>query len=372
MEPRPSQAELEELGLFDPAAPDAADRSLLLNWAFDLGATLDELVRAHQTRTDSLGALLVDLVLRPPGPTEDLAAFAAGSGLDADLVRRLWLALGLPDSDISPVRVTPDAAVALRFFAGMAPFFGEDATFGVARVLGSSMARLSEALSGAFRMSVEVPSRSAGTSYHEVAGQTTAVVRDRIPPFVDAMAAVFRRHLVNVSYQMWSPDAENAAVTLQRTVCFADLVGSTEALRALSIREMAELVRRFEEQVWDLVSAAGGRVVKLIGDEAMFVLDDPVRACQVGMDLIETSGHPVRIGMTHGTVVGLYGDYYGEVVILAARLVSAAAPSTLVVSQSIRDRVDADFTLESLGPLELKGFADPTPAYRVMPLGKRR
>ena len=131
-------------------------------------------------------------------------------------------------------------------------------------------------------------------------------------------------------------------------------------------------MRRFEEQVWDLVSAAGGRVVKLIGDEAMFVLDDPVRACQVGMDLIETSGHPVRIGMTHGTVVGLYGDYYGEVVILAARLVSAAAPSTLVVSQSIRDRVDADFTLESLGPLELKGFADPTPAYRVMPLGKRR
>jgi adenylate cyclase len=254
----------------------------------------------------------------------------------------------------------------------MTPFFGEEATFGVARVLGSSMARLSEALTGAFRMSVEVPSRTAGTSYHQVVEQTTAVVRDRIPPFLDAMAAVFRRHLVNVSYQMWSPDAENAAVTLQRTVCFADLVGSTEALRASSIREMAELVRRFEEQVWDLVSAAGGRVVKLIGDEAMFVLDHPARACQVGMDLIETSGHPVRIGMAHGTVVGLYGDYYGEVVILAARLVSSAAPSTLVVSQSIRDRIDSDFTCESLGPLELKGFADPSPAYRITPLGKRR
>jgi len=372
MEPLPSQAELEELGLFDPAGPDAADLSLLLDRAFELGATLDELVRAHHVRADSLGALLLDLVMRPPGPTEDLAAFAAGSGLDADLVRRLWLALGLPDSEVSPVRVTPDAAAALRFFAGMTPFFGEEATFGVARVLGSSMARLSEALTGAFRMSVEVPSRTAGTSYHQVVEQTTAVVRDRIPPFLDAMAAVFRRHLVNVSYQMWSPDAENAAVTLQRTVCFADLVGSTEALRASSIREMAELVRRFEEQVWDLVSAAGGRVVKLIGDEAMFVLDHPARACQVGMDLIETSGHPVRIGMAHGTVVGLYGDYYGEVVILAARLVSSAAPSTLVVSQSIRDRIDSDFTCESLGPLELKGFADPSPAYRITPLGKRR
>lgn len=117
--------------------------------------------------------------------------------------------------------------------------------------------------------------------------------------------------------------------------------------------------------MWDLVSVAGGRVVKLIGDEAMFVLEDPSQACQVGLSLIETSSHPVRIGMAQGTVVGLYGDYYGETVNLAARLVGSAMPSTVLVSEALRDQVGADFTFEAVEPLILKGFADPIPAYRV-------
>ena len=85
---------------------------------------------------------------------------------------------------------------------------------------------------------------------------------------------------------------------------------------------MANILRRFEEQVWDLVSASDGRVVKLIGDEAMVIFEQPADACRVGLDLIERSAHPVRVGMAHGTVVNLYGDFYGETVNLAARLVN--------------------------------------------------
>ena len=99
------------------------------------------------------------------------------------------------------------------------------------------------------------------------------------------------------------------------------------------------MVRRFEEQVWDLVTRAGGRVVKLIGDEAMFVVEDVARACDVGLAFVEASPHPVRVGLACGPVVGLYGDYYGETVNLAARLVRAATPSTLVVSESVRERM---------------------------------
>lgn len=150
---------------------------------------------------------------------------------------------------------------------------------------------------------------------------------------------------------------------------FADLVGSTEVLRALSVKEMAEMVRRFEEQVWDLVSRAGGRVVKLIGDEAMFVVDDPGRACEVGLGLVEASPHPVRVGLAHGPVVQLYGDYYGETVNLAARLVRSATPSTLLVSQTVRDFVREAFTFQSFDPLVLKGFAEPVPVYGVQRAG---
>jgi class 3 adenylate cyclase len=125
------------------------------------------------------------------------------------------------------------------------------------------------------------------------------------------------------------------------------------------------MVRRFEEQVWDLVSASGGRVVKLIGDEAMLVFAEPSQACRVGLDLIDVSEHPVRIGMAHGTVVSLYGDYYGETVNLAARLVTRADPSTLLVSQGVRDRAGSGLVFDALGSVVLKGFPDPVPVFQA-------
>ena len=50
---------------------------------------------------------------------------------------------------------------------------------------------------------------------------------------------------------------------------------------------------------------------------------------------------------------------------LAARLVRAATPSTLLVSKTVRDRARAAFTFQPLGPLVLKGFAEPAPVYGV-------
>jgi class 3 adenylate cyclase len=360
---RPDRAELERLGLFDPAANDAADQLRLLTRAFELGATVDEVRRA--SRIFGLGPLILDLAMRPAGETQDLDAFAERSDLDADLVHRLWLALGLPEPGTLPVRVTPDAAAALRLIAAMTTPLGEDVVLALARVVGSSVARMTEALSGAFRVGIEVPQRMTGVAYPQVVDDYTTVVRDLLPAFLEALEAVFRRHLVVVSYQLWSTDEDRAAVTLERTVGFADLVGSTDVLHTQSVKEMADMVRQFEEQAWDLVSRAGGRVVKLIGDEAMFVIEDPGRACDVGLGLVEASPNPVRVGLAHGPVVGLYGDYYGETVNLAARLVRAATPSTLLVSQTVRDRTDAAFTFQTLGPRVLKGFADPVAVYGV-------
>lgn len=64
----------------------------------------------------------------------------------------------------------------------------------------------------------------------------------------------------------------------------------------------------------------------------------------------------------------LSGDYYGEIVDLAARLVREATPSTLLVSENVRDRAGAAFRFEPRGRLILKGFAEPTPAYSCFPL----
>jgi len=159
--------------------------------------------------------------------------------------------------------------------------------------------------------------------------------RELLPALVEVIAAVFRRHLVLVSYQRWSPDEARTAVTLQRTVGF-DLVGSTRMVRRGTPTEAARLVRAFERHVWDVVTDAGGRVVKLIGDEAMFVVDEPAVAIRLARRLLDESEHSLRVGLDHGPVVALNGDVYGETVNLAARLVSLAPPGTAVASDAVR------------------------------------
>ncbi|MCU1450788.1 MAG: hypothetical protein JWP02_2958, partial [Acidimicrobiales bacterium] len=298
----PDDAELQRLGLYDPAAADADDRLRVLHAVFGLGATADEVVEA--ARIARLGDLALDLAIRPPGPTVDLDTFAENGEFDPDLIRKMWRALGLPATGL--VRVTPDAAQALRTLATLATWFTPDSAFAMARVVGSSSARMAEAIIGAFRVDVEVPKRSTRSGYSGVLEDSTAAGRELLPLFLDAANAVFRRHLVLAAYQMWSTDEDEAAVTHELAVGFADLVGSTEALRAGSVAAMARMVREFEEMVWDLVTGAGGRVVKLIGDEAMFVVEDPIRACAVGLDLVDTSPHPIRVGLAHGTVAALY------------------------------------------------------------------
>jgi len=358
----PDEAELERLGVYDPSAADAGDRLKLLRHVFELGATPEDVVAAN--RVGSLGDLALDLAIRPPGGSPSLDAFLEDSGLDPGAVRRLWRALGFPDPAPMPFPVTPDLSGALRLLLGLSDIVGEPSALAVARVIASSAVRVAESISGAFRIGVEAPQRAGGMPYSEVVAGYTAGTRELLPLFLDSVAAVVRRHLVLVSYQHWFPDEEQAAVTLELSVGFADLVGSTAAVRAGSPAQLTRMVREFEEQVWDLVAAARGRVVKLIGDEAMFVVEEPAAACAVAATLVASSPNPVRVGLAHGPVVALFGDYYGITVNLAARLVSAADPSTVLVSDSVRVGAP-DMTFEATAPQALRGFPEPVVAYRL-------
>ncbi len=160
-------------------------------------------------------------------------------------------------------------------------------------------------------------------------------------------------------------------MTREHTIGFADLVGYTGHSRGLSTTDLASAIGRFETEVTDLVSQFAGRLVKFIGDEAMFVVDDPSKACELGLALAESFGSdpalpPLRVGLAAGPAVALHGDYYGEVVNLAARLVKASEPSQVVVSESVRAAVGARFAFEDASELTPKGFDAPVAAYRLL------
>jgi adenylate cyclase len=187
------------------------------------------------------------------------------------------------------------------------------------------------------------------------------------PDLVAALGAVLSAHMVSVARGAWTTDDERSSITRQLAVGFVDLVGYTTRSATLSPGALAATLVEFEHRVGELVGRAGGRVVKLIGDEAMFVVDDAAAACDLALELATTfdADTPVRVGLAVGPVVGLHGDYYGEVVNLAARLVKLATPSTVVTSAALSDSPSCAgrFAFEPQPVVAVKGFDHPVATY---------
>ena len=337
----------------------------LVEW----GASDEELTEARGTL--SYSDLALDLAVRRPGPLTPFADAATQVGLDVDEAARFWRALGFPDPVRSPPRLTPDAVEMLGLVVGVGrELLGDDATLALARVLGGATSRVAQAVVDVFRARFEGPQLAAGVAYPEVVESYVGLARDVLPLFVDAMGVLFVRHLVSVGAGSWTALAEGAATQRDMVVGFADLVGYSTVSRALSPGRLVALVDEFEQLVAEAAAAHDGRVVKLIGDGAMFAADDADSACRLALAVAERVGSseqllPVRVGLAAGAVVGRNGDLFGDVVNLAARLVAVADEGSVVADDAVRSRAGDEFRFEPLPPRSLKGFGMDTAAYRV-------
>jgi adenylate cyclase len=361
--PREVVQELIRRGLYEPNAPDAADRLELLRYVLSRGATVQQISESR-----SLGDLALDLNLRP-GPRFELGEVVATAGLEWEDAERLLTALGLPAGP--EASITSEEAAAIRLLgAASSRLLGPDATIQVARVAGTSMARVAEVLVGAFRLRFELPRLRGGTDYSEVVKEYSALTERLLPMFVQTLDVLLRRQLVAVADRVWSTDAEQTAVTLARTIGFADLVGYTSASATMSVGELASVLAEFDETVTGVVHRGNGQLVKTLGDEAMFVCESAAEACRIALRLVEDFAAgplpPVRVGLAAGHVLSAFGDFYGPDVNLAARLVDSAETSTVIVSEAVRAQCANDFRFEVMAPLILKGFAAPVVAYHLL------
>ena len=280
-----------------------------------------------------------------------------------------WALYGLPTDP--EVRITADELEALRLMASAATdLVGFEAALQLARAAGSAMARVAEAATTVIRLRVEQPRRDAGRAYEDILGEFSDLVETVLPSFVRTLDAALRHQLVRVS-PTWSTDIERSAIVMPRTVGFADLVGYTATAAGLSVRELTAVLMQFDEATSSAVLAEGGRIVKMIGDEAMFVTEDAASACRIALRLISTFGHgslpPVRVGLAAGDIVSVFGDVYGPVVNLAARLVDATEPSSALVSQSIFEvcASESDLRFDAPELLAVKGIAQPVRVARI-------
>jgi adenylate cyclase len=359
----PNIEELAGLGLYDPAGPDAGDRLELLRYVLARGATVEQIAASR-----SLGDLALDLNLRS-GPWLELGEVVATTGLEWDDAVRLLTALGFPA--YAEELVTAEEAAAIRLLAAASTrLLGPEATVQVARVAGTAITRIADALVGAFRLRFELPRLQGGSAYSDVVKEYSRLTEEVLPGFVQTLDVLLRRQLIAVADRVWSTDAERSVVTLARTVGFADLVGYTAASATMSVGELAGVLAEFDERVSGIVHRGNGQLVKTLGDEAMFACESADDACRIALHLVEdfSSGRvpPVRVGLAAGHVLSAFGDIYGPDVNLAARLVAAADSSAVVVSASVHAESAEGFRFEALPPLTLKGFADPVAAYRLL------
>jgi class 3 adenylate cyclase len=335
-------ATYEQAGLYDPASPTALDRVALLEFLEGRGVTLDEMVEANSR--DRLYAVLFDRVLRPGVLRCTLAEIAAKVGLSVEAAARARRSVGLPDAGTdAPIYGEADIEM-LVVFANAERLFGEDVAVQLGRVMGSSMSRIAEAEVAAFLLNIAAP--LAAEDAGEVAlARANADVAALIPDVNRLLDHLLRQHLDAAIRRFNVPRPELGGYqTVELAVGFADLVGFTALSQQLSVRELAEAIRAFEEGSAEIIGRRGGRVVKLIGDEVMFVADSAASAVDTTVALLEAFDDrsalpPLRSGLACGPVLARDGDYFGPVVNLASRSVKLARAGGALVSQAVRTTV---------------------------------
>jgi adenylate cyclase len=372
----------EKAGLYQPAAPDAAERRVLLEYLVDRGATIAQMVEAH--RLGSLPGLAGELALGPEAPLVSVEDLAARCGVPAERVRRVMLAAGLP---VGPGDTLPEdlEAVVGGFELGSA-LMGEEAILAFSRVLGAAASNIAEAAIALFYAELGPGTEREGAD--ELARAQVSEAANRaflaVPGVLSALLlAQFRRASRRAALTRGWPAPSSAgedavgpgSASEIVALGFVDLVGSTVWAEQLSLRDHSLALSRFESAAWSSAVLAGGRVVKMIGDEVFFAAPSADAACRIGTEVRDAAAaDPIlpqaRGAIGYGGVTSREGDYFGPVVNLVSRLAKAAAPGELVVTEPAAEALPPHrWALRALDPQSLRGLEHPVPAFAVSRVG---
>jgi class 3 adenylate cyclase len=350
---------------------NARERAGVIKYLDSLGFTAEEMVEAEGR--GRLFGLAGDVLLWSGPPRYSIRTAADALGVEADDVARAWALLGLTVADLDEIALSQADVDGLSGWFQMKMLMGDDGAFGFLRVLGSAMARLAEAESAFVRAGT--PDIQMDYTHDELAtAQAFRWVSEFIPRISVLVDAVHRQHMVSARTYFEGVLRDTSA----NVVCgvgFADLSGFTALTQTLTPAELSMLLNEFIAGVSEVIHADGGRVVKFIGDEVMWVSSTPEMLAKAAVDLVNhpkarAEGIHVRAGLGYGGVLAINGDYFGNVVNLAARLVAAAKPGQILASQAVRDELP-DWAGTVQDALTLKGFDAPVTAYELHGHGDR-
>src|SRR5580692_3113532 len=187
------------------------------------------------------------------------------------------------------------------------------------------------------------------------------------------------------------PTPRDSAGRRQLTVMFCDLVGSSALSVRLDPEDLRAIIGAYYACIAEVIARNEGVIARYMGDGVLAYFgypqaheDDAEQAARAGLALVDAVANlqtdigtklQVRVGIATGMVVvgDLTGEgaareqaVIGETPNLAARLQALAEPGTVLISESTHRLADGHFDYRNLGPVALKGWVDPIPAWQVL------
>jgi class 3 adenylate cyclase/tetratricopeptide (TPR) repeat protein len=186
----------------------------------------------------------------------------------------------------------------------------------------------------------------------------------------------------------------------QVTVLFADLKGSMELLADRDPEDARKILDPVLERMMEAVHHYEGTVNQVMGDGIMALFGAPlahedhaVRGCYAALRMQEAIRRytdevrrvhgvevQIRVGLNSGEVVvrsiesDLRMDYtaVGQTTHLAARMEQLATPGTIRLTANTLALAEGYVEVKSIGPIPVKGLAEPVEVYELMGAGAAR
>ena len=364
------EIDFEAEGLLEGLEGDAREArlELLRELAAD-GIELEQLRQA--VAAGRLALLPVERTLGGGPPKHTPREIAEQVGIPLESLQRLQRALGvrIADADARELRDADlEAARRVREFreAGLP----EEGMLQVARTIGMATARIAQANRELIISSVVRP----GDDERELARRLAASAGAMLPLIGPTLAYSLQAHLLDQVRRDVIGQADLAAGELggasEVSVCFADLVDFTKLGEEIAIEELGQVAGRLEEMA-AAVAEAPVQLVKLIGDAAMLVSEEPEPLLDAALRLVEAADQEgeqfpqLRAGVARGPALGQGGDYYGRPVNIASRITGLARPGSVLAEAEAKEAVANSFHFSVAGERRLKGIDGRVELFRV-------
>ncbi len=335
------------------------------------GHTLAQIKRASDSGQLAIGP--IENLLRSSGGVHTLEDAVRETGLEAELVRRLYAAMGLGTVPLDGL--TDEDLQMLRYAAATIDAgFPLPAYLQLLRVYSQAMAQIADAEVRLIHLYVHEPLMRAGLPSAQIAEEMETLTRSVLPfaaPFMTYLHGRLLSHFVEqdmIGHMEADLDEEELGEgRLRVAIVFADLSGYARLTDEQGDEAAVSTVERFVETVAGTLPS-DARVIKTLGDEVMVVGSDAAALTEWAVALqlgIAAEEPPPRIGIHYGQAIYRDGDYFGREVNQAARVVARAGGGEVLVTRPVVDAADGmdGLQFDRIGEVRLKGFVEPTELF---------